>query len=313
MAHRFAGKVGEAHRVFVLSTDTFGRECDDAWQQLSDMSEKDLEAPIKFMMGQTGPFDVLLFFDGRNAKNREVMAKLVKCARHLCEVWIVYAVQKGPGRRVAWGSETRETGWISLALPRTNISVKSRQEDSAAAAWAPSTHHSAWVGVPPARWDTLPTITIKDKQKVFPNNGSASTPPQKVFRADHGVPVYWQEKKPPGFWEDILEMLDAKMVVDLSPGSGAVGRACLRQSIPYVAACGSDAHRTWLGNALDREACELITKEKSPLFETDLSELIKNHFQDVLDQMEAMGRDEDEDEGDADENGDGEEETQRPE
>ena len=241
------------------------------------------------------------------------MAKLVKCARHLCEVWIVYAVQKGPGRRVAWGSETRETGWISLPLPRTNISVKSRQEDSAAAAWAPSTHHSAWVGVPPARWDTLPTITVQDKQKVFPNNGSASTPPQRVFRADHGVPVYWQEKKPLGFWEDILEMLDAKMVVDLSPGSGAVGRACLRQSIPYVAACGSDAHRTWLGNALDREACELITKEKSPLFETDLSELIKNHFQDVLDQMEAMGRDEDEDEGDADENGDGEEETQRPE
>ena len=41
--------------------------------------------------------------------------------------------------------------------------------------------------------------------------------------------------------------------------------------------------------------------------------MIKNHYQDVLDQMEAMGRDEDEDEGDTDENGDGEEETQRPE
>ena len=117
------------------------------------------------------------------------------------------------------------------------------------------------------------------------------------------MPAFWQEKKPPGLREDILGVLDAKMVVDLSPGSGAVGRACLRQSIPYVAACGSDAHRTWLGNALDREACELITKEKSPLFETDLSQLSKTHFQDVLDQMEAMQRDDDEGE-----DGEGEEE-----
>ena len=95
-------------------------------------------------------------------------------------------------------------------------------------------------------------------------------------------------------------MLDATRVVDLSPGSGAVGRACLRQSVPYVAACGSDAHRTWLGNALDREACELITTEKSPLFETDLAELIKTHFQDVLDQMEEMRRDDDSDGDDDD-------------
>ena len=69
------------------------------------------------------------------------------------------------------------------------------------------------------------------------------------------------------------------------------GRAGVRQSIPYVAACRTDAPRTWLGNALDREACELITKHESPLFETDLAELIKTHFQDVLDQMAEMQRD----------------------
>ena len=40
-----------------------------------------------------------------------------------------------------------------------------------------------------------------------------------------------------------------------------------------------------MGNALDREACELITKNESPLFETDLAEMIKTHFQDVFDQM----------------------------
>ena len=66
----------------------------------------------------------------------------------------------------------------------------------------------------------------------------------------------------------------------------------MRQSIPYVAACRTDAHRTWLGNVLDHEACELIATDESPLFETDLAELIKTHFQDVLDQMAEMQRDE---------------------
>ena len=126
------------------------------------------------------------------------------------------------------------------------------------------------------------------------SDGSASTPPpENVVRADHGVPLFWQEKKPVMLWEDILTSLDAKMVVDLSPGSGGAGRACLRKSIPYVAACRTDAHRTWLGNVLDREACELIATNESPLFETDLAELIKTHFQDVLDQMAEMQHDED--------------------
>ena len=151
-----------------------------------------------------------------------------------------------------------------------------------------------------------PTITSKDKKEVFLNNGSASTPPAKVWQFEHGVPVFWQEKKPAEFWEDIIARVNASMVVDLSPGSGSLGRACLRRSVQYVAACGSDKHRKWLGNALDREACELITKEKSPLFETDLAQMIKTHYQVVLDQMQEMQRaDEEGEEEPGDGDGDG--------
>ena len=67
-----------------------------------------------------------------------------------------------------------------------------------------------------------------------------------------------------------------------------MGRACLRRSVPYVAACATEGHRAWLGNALDQEAMELITKNASPLFETDLAEMIKTHCQDVLDVMAEM-------------------------
>ena len=127
-------------------------------------------------------------------------------------------------------------GWISLPIAHTQIPAKQRDENIAASEWAPSTHESAWVGVPPVQWDNMPTITKQDKKMVFPHNVSASTPPEKVFCSDHGVPLFWQEKKPAAQWEDIMVMLDAKLVVEPSPGSGAVGRACLRQSIPYVAA-----------------------------------------------------------------------------
>ena len=88
-------------------------------------------------------------------------------------------------------------------------------------------------------------------------------------------------------------MLDAKLVVDLSPGSGALGRACLRRSVPYVADCATEGHRAWLGNALGQEACEPITKNGSPLFETDLSDMIKTHYQDVLEVMAEMQREPD--------------------
>ena len=80
------------------------------------------------------------------------------------------------------------------------------------------------------------------------------------------------------------------MVVTISPGSGSAGRACLRGSTTHVAACRTDAHRMWLSNALDREACELVATSESPLFETDLAEQIKRRFQDVLDQMAEMQR-----------------------
>ena len=40
-----------------------------------------------------------------------------------------------------------------------------------------------------------------------------------------------------------------------------------------------------MGNALGREACELITKNESPLFEAEPTDMINTHLQDVLGQM----------------------------
>ena len=106
---------------------------------------------------------------------------------------------------------------------------------------------------------------------------------------------YWAERKPVAFWEDILWSLDAAMVVDLSPGSGSAGRACLRAGIQYVACCQTEAHASWVGNILDREACETAVTNGTPLFEQDLASMLKKHFQDVLTQLEEQARAEEND------------------
>ena len=87
--------------------------------------------------------------------------------------------------------------------------------------------------------------------------------------------------------------MDAAVVVDLSPGSGSAGRACLRAGIQYLACCRNEVHAAWVGNILDREACKVVVTNCSPLFEQDLASMLKKHFQDVLMQLEEQRNAED--------------------
>ncbi len=275
-AHEYAGKAGEAHRIFVFSADTYGSEGSEPWVKTNPT--KDLDVVLKFMTSQTGPADVLLSFDGRNLANRKAMTPIMEQARHLSELWVVYDPTKRLGRRVAWASDSRETAWISLPVPRTAIPTKERS--NLPAKWADSTHASFYSGVPQAPWESLPLISEADKEKVL--GDAPAKPTAKIFDTERGMPLYWAERKPVLFWEDILFCLDGHMVIDLSPGSGSAGRACLRLGMQYVAACRTEAHASWLANVLDREACELVTTTQSPLFEQTLANLVKTHFADVL-------------------------------
>ena len=143
---------------------------------------------------------------------------------------------------------------------------------------------SVYTGVPQAPWASLPLISKADKERVM--GEAPEQPPLKVFDGDRGMPLYWQERKPVEFWKDILHCLDACMVIDMSPGSGSVGRACLRMGLQYQAACRTAAHASWVSNVLDRESCELIVTTKSPLFEQDLAQMIRTHFSDVISQLQ---------------------------
>ena len=140
-------------------------------------------------------------------------------------------------------------------------------------------------------------ISRTDKAHVM-NTGSvdASTldavvpvPARGVFDPERGLPLYWAERKPVELWEDILWSLDAQVVVDWSPASASVGRACLRAGMQYVALCRNEAHASWVGSILDREACELVATPRSPLFEQDVASMVKQHCKDVLQQLQKQG------------------------
>ena len=88
----------------------------------------------------------------------------------------------------------------------------------------------------------------------------------------------------------------------LDPGECQRGPSLPAGCINYVVCCRTDSHASWVGNILDREACELIVKHQSPLYEQDLSSMIQKHFEDVLTQLEQQRNAEDkEPEGNAQE------------
>ena len=165
VAHRFVGRAGEAHRVFVFSADTFGREGDEPWWHLTDLTEAQLTPVITFLTQQTGPYDILLFFGGRNAATREVISKLVKGTRHLCDVWIVYALShraqggecrsdRRRGRR--GGSVSPSHGRISLSRAGTTRARRRGGRQARMQALGSVCPRCAGATCPRSAWQTIP-------------------------------------------------------------------------------------------------------------------------------------------------------------
>ncbi len=69
-AYHAQGKAGTAHRAFLFSADWIGERPTKPWSTMTDMSINNSSNLIKFMLKQMGPFDVLVFADGRNRTSR---------------------------------------------------------------------------------------------------------------------------------------------------------------------------------------------------------------------------------------------------
>ena len=76
---------------------------------------------------------------------------------------------------------------------------------------------------------------------VVLNDARVSAPPCKIFDADRGAPLCWQELNVD--LRRTLPCLDGRTVMDLSTGSASAGRAWLRLWIQYVVVCFLEAHQ----------------------------------------------------------------------
>ena len=115
--------------------------------------------------------------------------------------------------------------------------------------------------------------------------------------AARGHPFSWTERKPLSWYEVFLPEVRAALVVDYSPGSGAMARACLNLGIQYVGICRTEQHSTWLNNILNKAAVECTSRNGSPLYEADLASAIQVHFTEMIEEQRQQDAAEDVEDG----------------
>ena len=286
-AQQFEGTPGKSHRVFVLSGERWSQETSATpWQEESKATAT-MDIALDWLLQRQGPCDTLLVFDGRSSSIRAKIERKMEGARYLCEIWLVYRPRReAGGRKTVFGSKNREVGWVSFPISRAHVPTQDRTTGSNACNdWEATTFSSTFSGMPPLAWGQLPSIRVADKEKIL-GASLAPLPDRKIFDADLGCPLLWQEVKSKELWCSILEACNADFVVDLAAGSGMTARACLAMGVPWVGLCWNQTHVHWLNNVVDRWTLEALVQKTSPLHEQDLAKLVQEHFSDVLQQIQ---------------------------
>jgi hypothetical protein len=129
--YTFVGKATQAHRVFVLSADTFFEGGAFASPQCKPWCTSPLWTPtadllLEFVVQQAGPGDVRVVCDGRSEQCRDRLEEYINTARNVNEMWAVYKPFLRLCRSASFSADTREIWWIDMRVNRTLISAKVR-------------------------------------------------------------------------------------------------------------------------------------------------------------------------------------------
>jgi hypothetical protein len=161
---------------------------------------------IEFMLGHSGPIDVLLICDGRSRTCHSKLESLLESARHLSEIWVVYTPTPRLGRKVTCGSDNREIALVSLPVARSRGRVHKRPHVHRTG--NPAMECSAMhFGGRQSQDRRTRAIVAEGKNSMMQHAASAVSRGQTISR--------------------IVLDLDAKAVCDLSPGCGTCARACI--------------------------------------------------------------------------------------
>lgn len=222
--------------------------------------------------------------DGRTRTNRRWLEEgLGSSMKDFMELWFIYTGKPSKGiiksRKVAFASATRETAFMKLNFNRTKLSLKERTSFNAAG--EADLHDTTFSGV--LFPQKLPYMKLEDKQKVLSQSGALTEMIPARWEATGGAPLFWQESKSMELWGSLIDLWSAQAVVDLTPGSGTLAKACLSAGIPYLGFALDSTHQMWLENIATVHAMRIITTAGSVLHCQDLAEAIKSLYQDALD------------------------------
>jgi hypothetical protein len=284
LAEGFKGRASEEHRVFIVSADLLSQDgVDEPWATFAPPEEKVFEACLKFLTSVRGPSDVSLAFDGSNRKTRRAIEDNITAMPCSAELTVVFNSSWNSWfkRGCFLSSANTEIGYVSLPVSRARFQVKARDSGKFAGAGEESNHYCSYTGVALDPRTLLARITPDEKNKVF-KEPTKPVPKKWSDAITTGVPMFWQETKPASLWTQVLGDLKAKVVVDLSPGSGVLASACLELGIPYFGMCQNAMHMQWLTNVIDRFSLRLTVKSGSFLYREDLAMHISELFAHLL-------------------------------
>ena len=284
----FVGKPGEDHRLFVASADLMNCCGAEPWKNPSMPNERILATTMDFLSGCRGVGDVTAAFDGcMRCARRDLEDKLFQKIGNYSEVFVVYKTSWNAAfkKKVLFGSDNCEVGYVSLPTNRSRLEIKDRV-DQFTASGDTTSHFKTMSGVEQAQRVSLPKVCREDKEQILTSWGVTEMPGKPPRRWQEtsaaGEPLFWQETKNKDFWLNFLKELNIKAVVDVSPGSGTLAVACMEHGADYFGICRDATHLGWLNNVLDRAALTYLCESGTHLYQEDLSAHIKELFGDML-------------------------------
>jgi hypothetical protein len=255
------------------------------WNSLPSVSDS-MRITMEAATAGTGAGDIACLFDGGSREVRRELDTTVSKAgwNNEFEVTIVFqAPRKAPtgGRANTFSRRNIESARVMTRFSNNKWKVVERSEFNIAG--EEFSLDATYTGVPIRNRNSLHRLGDKERAKII---GQSPVPPAGLFNvAERGHPFSWYEKKPISWYQTFLKEIAAKLVIDLTPGSGAMARACLDEGIQYVGICRSQQHCSWLVNILNRAAVESTVRSGTALYAQDATALINDHFKELIDEL----------------------------
>ena len=213
---------------------------------------------VKWMLGVRGASTVVLVLDGRSRSIRKETEKLmddhVADDNKLHEGTIIYVRPPGKDprfqrRKVFAGFENES---MRAVLPVHKIHMKSKPRTHYKACGESSTHHQSYTGVPVRQFQSLPRMSLPDKEGILGVKLPVYKEEVVAACGARGHPLFAQEVKDVNLFVALFEDYNVDHVWDLTIGSCSAACAAAALGIQYEGVAMNEQHANWCERIMDK-------------------------------------------------------------